>query len=327
MKTPKVSVIVPNYNHARFLDQRLSSIFAQTFGDFELLFLDDASTDDSRSVFEKYAGDPRVRAIFNSSNGGSTFKQWNRGVREASGEYIWIAESDDYADPRLLAELISQLEQHASCGIAYCQSVEVDDQGNIGRNLQWTTDQLDPTRWERDYTNSGEDECRRFLLIGNTLPNASAVVFRRALYNQVGGADESMKLCGDWLLWTELLAISDLAYVAEPLNFFRQHDATVRSHRSNTLLAILERYKIMESIVRRNMVPVTLLEPACQKMADIWEYHSHLDPASSLGMQWKVYREAVKVDSRITRRLYLKTIQPWLGSIKNRLLKRTAPRR
>src|SRR5262245_33958694 len=77
---PRVTIIVPNYNHARYLDLRLGSILGQTFRDFELLFLDDASTDESRRVFSAYVSDPRVRASFNDRNSGSPFRQWNRGI-------------------------------------------------------------------------------------------------------------------------------------------------------------------------------------------------------------------------------------------------------
>ena len=102
---PTVSVIVPNYNHARFLPQRIESILRQTYQDFELILLDDCSTDDSRAVLSQYASEPRVRIQFNEVNSGSTFRQWNKGVRLARGKYVWIAESDDYADERLLERL------------------------------------------------------------------------------------------------------------------------------------------------------------------------------------------------------------------------------
>ena len=78
---PKVTVVTPNYNHARYLPQRLDSILAQTYQDFELIILDNASTDNSREVIESYAKDPRVKAIFNAKNNGSTFKQWKLGAK------------------------------------------------------------------------------------------------------------------------------------------------------------------------------------------------------------------------------------------------------
>src|SRR5579864_2284139 len=106
---PTVSVVVPNYNHARFLPERIESILRQTYQDFELILLDDRSTDDSRAILSQYGGDPRVTIEFNDVNSGSTFKQWNKGVRLARGRYIWIAESDDYADDRLLERLVAAL--------------------------------------------------------------------------------------------------------------------------------------------------------------------------------------------------------------------------
>ena len=82
----KVSIIVPNYNHARYLPKRIGTILRQTYQDFELILLDDCSTDDSRLVLSRYANDPRVRIEFNDVNSGSTFKQWNKGVQMANGE-------------------------------------------------------------------------------------------------------------------------------------------------------------------------------------------------------------------------------------------------
>src|SRR5271166_9524 len=83
---PRVTVVTPNYNHARYLPQRLNSILAQTYQDFELIILDNASTDNSREVIELYVKDPRVTAIVNAENNGSTFKQWKLGLSHANGE-------------------------------------------------------------------------------------------------------------------------------------------------------------------------------------------------------------------------------------------------
>ena len=96
MKQPLVSVIVPNYNYARYMDERMQSILNQTYQNFEIIILDDCSTDNSRKVIEKYRGNPHVVAIvYNKENSGSTFKQWNKGFSIAKGELIWIAEADD----------------------------------------------------------------------------------------------------------------------------------------------------------------------------------------------------------------------------------------
>ena len=97
---PQVSVIVPNYNHASYLRQRIESIINQTYQDFELIILDDCSTDHSKEIIESYRNHPRVNQIvYNTENSGSTFKQWNKGVELAEGECIWFAESDDWCEP------------------------------------------------------------------------------------------------------------------------------------------------------------------------------------------------------------------------------------
>ena len=94
-----VSIIVPNYNHARFLPERLNSIFNQTFQDYEVILLDDASTDNSVEILNRYAANPKVsHFIVNQENSGSPFKQWKRGIDLARGEFVWIAESDDYSN-------------------------------------------------------------------------------------------------------------------------------------------------------------------------------------------------------------------------------------
>lgn len=223
---PKVSVIVPNYNHARFLPMRIDSILGQSFQDFELILLDDGSTDDSRSILHRYASDPRVRIEVNEVNSGSPFKQWNKGVGLARGEYVWIAESDDYSDERFLENLAARLDAEPSAAFAYCRSwrVTLHDRTDGFVNT-W----LPLGRWTADYCADGHMECRDYMVRGNTVPNASAVVFRKAVYEHVGGTDESLRLCGDWKLWAAMALTGKVAYVAEALNYFRFHDASVRS--------------------------------------------------------------------------------------------------
>jgi glycosyltransferase involved in cell wall biosynthesis len=228
MQSPKVSVIVPNYNHAPYLEQRLESILNQTFGDFELIILDDASTDNSHAILAKYHAKPRVRIAVNSRNSGSAFPQWNRGIGMARGEYVWIAESDDSADPRFLERLVPVLDQNPKLGLAYCQSLMMNKEGSpIGTSVGWTSD-LDPVRWEADFANHGTDEIRNYLVFKNTIPNASAILLRREVVLETLPVDASFKLCGDWLHWGKVLFQSDLAYVAEPLNHWRVESSNSR---------------------------------------------------------------------------------------------------
>jgi glycosyltransferase involved in cell wall biosynthesis len=228
MTHPKVSVIVPNYNHAPYLFERLESILDQTYNDLELLILDDASTDDSYRILSGYYSKPRVQIVVNGTNSGSAFPQWNLAIHLARGDYVWIAESDDSADPHFLETLVPLLDQNPTLGVAYCQSRLINREGvDVGDSLNWTSD-LDPDRWKVNFTNNGRDEIRDYLIYKNTIPNASAVITRRNVLRKVLPVDTSFQLCGDWMHWGKLLLQTDLAYVAEPLNYWRQGSSNSR---------------------------------------------------------------------------------------------------
>lgn len=226
---PAVSVVVPSYNHAPYLDRRICSILDQTFQDFDLLVIDDASTDDSPQVLSRYANHPRVTIQRQPHNSGSPFVQWNRGVRATSAPLVWIAESDDECEPRFLERMVGCLDAHPACGLAYSQSWAMDAAGVTDGTLRRWTDSVDATHWCTDYVNTGRDEIAQYLAVSNTIPNASAVVFRREVFEKVGGAPDGMRLAGDWMTWVRMLLVSDVAFVAEPLNRHRSHDATVRT--------------------------------------------------------------------------------------------------
>jgi glycosyltransferase involved in cell wall biosynthesis len=235
MQHPKVSVIVPNYNHAPYLAQRLESILNQTYNDLELLILDDASTDDSYKILRRYYSKPRVRIVVNTANSGAAFPQWNRGIYLAKGEYVWIAESDDSADPHFLETLVPLLDETPNLGLAYCQSRLINKAGvKVGDSLNWTED-LDPKRWKFDFINNGKDEIRNYLIHKNTIPNASAVITRRSVLNKVLPVDTSFQLCGDWLHWGKVLLQTDLAYVSEPLNHWRLESSNSRPLQAGVL--------------------------------------------------------------------------------------------
>jgi glycosyltransferase involved in cell wall biosynthesis len=228
---PKLSVIVPNYNHAPYLRQRLDSIIRQDFQDLEVIVLDDASTDSSKEIMQAYARYPQFRFLLNEARSGSAFKQWKKGLEEARGEYIWFAESDDYASSHFLSKLLPILESDKFIGLVYCQSYLVDLENKIlGDALQWTDD-LDPRRWRGDFVNDGKAEIRSYLSKKNTIPNASAVLIRASTLKSIDHLDDTYGLCGDWLLWIKLLLRSNIGYVAEKLNYWRQYSSNSRPHR------------------------------------------------------------------------------------------------
>ncbi|WPP53322.1 glycosyltransferase family 2 protein [Catalinimonas niigatensis] len=237
----KVSVIIPNYNHAQYLPQRIESVLQQTYQNIEVIILDDFSTDNSKDIINEYAKkDTRIRTHFNEVNSGTTFKQWNRGIQMAKGSYIWIAESDDFADVKFVETVIQPLERDSRIGLSYCMSYIVNKKGEVvGDMLPREFIKLDYTRWQQNYINNGQHECENYMIHKNVIPNASALLFRKDKFLMAGGAPEYLRLSGDWLTYIKMLKYSDIAFNSSCLNYYRVHDKTVRASRSNKHLNVV----------------------------------------------------------------------------------------
>ncbi len=242
---PAVSVTVPNYNHARFLRQRIDSILNQTFRDFELILLDDASTDDSISILEEYAAHPKVsHFVVNDSNSGHPCQQWEKGLQLSSGNTIWIAESDDWAHSEFLERMYQLLHASEQNVIACCRSRTINTDGQPDPRGYFWADALEPGRWDSAYSNNGLDEIKHYLSMRNTIPNASAAVFKRIPALGVRFPSE-LRFVGDWVLWLRLLRHGNLTYAPEVLNYFRMHAGTTRA----TLDQTLEHRRIVEYLM------------------------------------------------------------------------------
>ena len=222
---PKISVIVPNYNHAAYLDARIQSILAQSFADTEIILLDDGSTDKSSEVLARYRQHPKVtQCIINEVNSGSAFRQWERGFACAAGEYIWIAESDDFANPHFLSRLSGVLDAHPAVGLAYCQSIKVDAAGAAIGSWKDQTDRIPLNPWRTSFVANGRDMVKRFFLFENVVPNASAVLLRRqCLAPNVLREAAGYTINGDWYVWSNVLLSADIAFVNEHYNCCRFH--------------------------------------------------------------------------------------------------------
>lgn len=224
----RVSVIVPNYNHEEFLEERLESIFSQTWNDYEVILLDDASTDGSPEILRQHSGHPKVTAVeMNRANSGSPFRQWQRGIELARGELIWIAESDDTADPTFLERMVGMID--AGADLACCRPQKIDEKGKLFTDEIWA-DSLDPSRWRNDFENDGKAEIRDYLCYRCTIPNASACLFRKREGLFPDAVLES-RYAGDWIFWVNYLSAGRFAFTADRLSFHRTHEGTTRSRR------------------------------------------------------------------------------------------------
>lgn len=229
---PKVSVIVPNYNYSHYLSDRLNSIAGQTFSDFEIILLDDASSDDSLAIMQEFAAkEPRVsQIVVNEHNTNSPFKQWQKGIELAKGDYIWIAEADDVAHPEFLQRTVEALEQQPDTCIAYSLSELIDSQGaeipNYIEQQVYPPKPL-PTADGSTVIYNGPSYLASLLYAHNTIYNASMVLFRRSAFNRLKTRIfNQMRFVGDWALWSAIALEGNIAEVRMRLNKFRKHQAS-----------------------------------------------------------------------------------------------------
>jgi glycosyltransferase involved in cell wall biosynthesis len=244
---PKVSVILPNYNHEKYIDQRVESILCQELSDFELIILDDASTDNSVESLKKYIDDSRVKEVLvNDQNSGSPFIQWQKGLLAAEGEYIWIAESDDIADRRFLTEMVNHLDQNPNVGLVFCPSTWIDEKGD---EIHKPSHEEDEEDW------AGNNLIKNEFLIGNVVYNASSAVFRKSLIKKVNFNQVSeFKYTGDWMFWVQLVTNVLVKRTGSRFNFFRRHQNNVSFKSDKEGVQFLEGIKIANYIMKNHSI-------------------------------------------------------------------------
>ncbi len=277
MEKVKVSVIVPNYNHAPYLKQRLASIFNQTFQNFEVILLDDASTDNSVEILEKYSTHPKVNHfVINDTNSGSTFKQWQKGIELAKGEFIWIAESDDWAESSFLEILLKQ-----NFDILTAKSFVISENQT----------QIKPLEIDENLSMKGIDFIKKYMIYRNFLFNASAILFKKekvdfSIFNIIN----DMKFLGDWVFWISLLRENSIFYNYRPLNYFNRHPNAASNKITKTGLFYFE-----SSILIQYMKDVNILKGK-KLWLQVWEtwighyYNKHsIDQHSFKTLRFKLF--------------------------------------
>lgn len=256
---PLVTAIIPNYNHAAYLKQRIDSVLDQTFRDFEVIILDDCSTDNSAEIIEQYHGHEKVkRIIYNEVNTGSPFKQWRKGIELAETDYIWIAESDDVARPEFLEKLIPLLNANKQCAFTFCDSttdydnfIKQKSQSNAGNKLY-----------------SGKEFIHQHNIEAQFV-NASCVVFRKDKINQQILSDFiDFRSSGDWLFWTSLALKGNVIRHGQILNFYRRHETSVSDIAYKTGKYLSEAFKLM--LYFKTKLNIYPSGPQIKKWASAW---------------------------------------------------------
>jgi glycosyltransferase involved in cell wall biosynthesis len=267
---PKVSIIVPNFNHAPYLKQRIDSILNQTYQDFELIIMDDFSTDNSRDIIDQYGSCTKVsHIIYNEKNSGNTFKQWKKGVSLAVGEYIWIAESDDWCEPTLLETLVDGIEKDPNCAISYCQSYCVTNNNNI--RFQSNHNKLSEIV-------EGKTYIQKYLSVPVAIFNASMAIWKRDLFRSVPDELTSFKFCGDWYFWINLCKYGNVHISGKLLNYFRKHENDVSGKAYQSGLNFIEELKIISWLYQDGLITENIYYKAFKKKyIEYWRVKNTID--------------------------------------------------
>ena len=257
----KVSVVVPNYNYADYLKERIDTIVSQTYPIYELIILDDASTDNSVEVIkgiinnlERTKPDLKVRFIPNRENSGSVFLQWEKAFLESEGDFVWIAEADDSCSKYFLNSVMRAFDDR-NVVLSYAESCATNKDGKkIMPDLRAWTDEFRSGHWDKSYISDGKKELKDFLCINNTIPNVSGVVFRKIkapIKEYLKGA-QRFRLVGDWYFYAKYLLNGEIAYFAESLNYRRLQEKGVTSttDKCQQFLEIVEVQKSIEKDVK-----------------------------------------------------------------------------
>ena len=232
-----VSVIIPNYNHAPYLRERIESVLAQTYRDFEVILLDDCSTDASPEIINHYRDHEKVsHVVLNTENSGTTFKQWARGIELARYDWIWIAESDDWCEPTLLQNLVAGIGD-ATC-ISYCQSIIVRENAVLPAP--------ETPHFYKVY--GGDEFISRLMLEYPALYNASMAIFKKSCYYQLDKKFTEFRFCGDWLFWILVARQGEVVVSGKRLNYFRKHGADVSGRAQKEGLLYSEYIKLLDEL-------------------------------------------------------------------------------
>ena len=219
----KVSAILPCYNHGKFLSERLNSVINQTVKPDEIIFLDDCSQDNSLDIARSFLENSGIpfRIIENTENSGNVFSQWVKGIKNALHEIIWIAETDDSADPSFLERLKPLITDHHS-SIAFGNISYIEEDGTPSDALCNYFDGMEYFNWNRSCLISASQAFKHDFSIANIIPNVSGAIFVKPILNEEQvNCLTSFSFAGDWFLY--LLASSGgyISYNSDAKSFFR----------------------------------------------------------------------------------------------------------
>lgn len=270
---PKVVAIVPNFNHAIYLEQRLNSILDQTYDNIEIVVLDDCSKDHSREVIERFVAlyPGRIRAIFNETNSGGVFRQWRKGVEETDSDLIWICESDDFCEPDFVEKLVGYFND-GSVSIAFGRIQDTDENGVFRGTLDDYREGAEAGIWDRPLVRPAATWFANGFGVNNLIANVGGCLWRRShIPETVWTEAQTFKVVGDWFLYIEIARGGQIAWEPGAVAYFRRHDDST-SFKSYVRPFFYEELERLMLVLRSKWdVPLATVQKFYGKVAELYE--------------------------------------------------------
>jgi len=230
---PKVSVIIPVYNYGKYLSQAVQSVLSQQFADYEIIIVNDGSTDNTAEVLREFEDHLKIKLITHKENRGLV-RSCHEAIEASTGEYIIRLDADDYFDENALLVLSNILDSHPEVGLVYPDYFLVSEEGRV----------LDHVRLPKL-----EEEVKLLDLPAN----GAGTMFRRSCYEAVGGYDLNLRLEDNYDLWLKFLNRFKAYNVNLPLFYYRRHGSNMTLKTEKILEA---RRHIKQSFVARELTGV-----------------------------------------------------------------------
>jgi glycosyltransferase involved in cell wall biosynthesis len=219
MPTPLISICVPNLNKRQFLAERMETLLAQTFTDWEMIVCDSYSDDGSWEFFQKFKVDPRIR-LYQVPRAG-LYAGWNECLKRVRGEYVNIATSDDTADQHLLERLIQPLQARPEIHLSVCDFAEIDEHSKGIKRRQFDYRDFLGEWLNRPSLRDGKTEFLLHAWFGTIWITMAAAMFRRSLLDRIGYFPVNRGSFGDYEWSMRASLQSDIAYIPGELTTFR----------------------------------------------------------------------------------------------------------
>lgn len=239
-KYPLVSVLIPNYNYGHYLNQCLESVLNQTYPNYEVIFRDNDSTDNSYEIAMSYYEKFKEKGIYysaikNKNNVGS-FSNSCLCIRESEADFIIYLSSDDYLEPTFLEKCMEVMLSNTNIGMVMTHRNEVDNNGNM---------RIEPPFYNKSCIVDGEAQAAVFMMAGIAVP--SQVIYRKSILVRIQPFMLSFQVAGDWYQNFLVACFSDVGYIKEPLCNYRVHSGNETTSSEKNLLGIFEHYQLINA--------------------------------------------------------------------------------